>query len=109
MKMKQKYKKSVESIEDKVSRFLEIWDLPQMLAFLADAIPIFELYDCSEDDDWVRRAVGEESEHNVRLMRTAYLVSKFAENHASKIAEIKICLKELWRDMEKEVEEKILK
>jgi len=107
--MKQKYKKLAEPIDDKINRFLEIWDLPQMLAFLRDAIPIFELYDCSEDDDWVKKAVGEESEYNVRLMRTAYLVSKFAENHSSKIAEIKICLKELWRDMEKEVEEKILK
>lgn len=101
--------KNKKSVDDKINQFLEIWDLRQMLAFLRDAIPIFELYDCSEDDDWVRKAVGEENETNVRLARTAYLVSKFAENHASKIAEIKIYLKDLWRDMEKEVESKILK
>lgn len=92
--------KKNKTLEDEINDFLEVWDCNQQVAFLRDIIPLFELYDVDEEDDWVRNAVGEENERNVRLIRTVYLISKIAECHASKLAYMKINFKELWKRME---------
>ena len=73
-----------------------------MIAFLRDIIPLFELYDVEDENDWVKNAVGEEDERNVRLVRTVYLMSKIAEFHAGKLCSLKIHFKDLWQRMEKE-------
>lgn len=73
-----------------------------MSAFLRDIIPLFELYDVDEKDDWVVEAVGEEDAQNVRLIRTVYLVSRIAEFHAGKLVSVNIQFKDLFLRMEKE-------
>ena len=55
-----------------------------MCKFIEDVFPLLELYDEDEDDDWVKKEVGEENTRNVRIIRTVYLISKFAERHAGK-------------------------
>lgn len=68
---------------------------------MRDIIPLFELYDVEDEDDWVENAVGKENERNVRLVRTVYLVSRIAEFHAGKLCNLKIKFPNLHNKMEK--------
>jgi hypothetical protein len=47
------------TLEEEINAFLESWDCKQQIAFLRDIIPLFELYDVEDEDDWVKEAVGE--------------------------------------------------
>ena len=91
-------------IENEINDFLEIWDCHQLTSFLRDIIPLFELYDVDEEDDWVKEEVGELNERTVRLIRTVYLISIIAENHTGKLAKIKTAFKDFHKRLEKEVE-----
>ena len=73
-----------------------------MSAFLRDIIPLFELYDVEQEDDWVADAVGDEDTRNVRLIRTVYLISRIAEFHAGKLSSMKIRFREIYLRMEKQ-------
>ncbi len=90
-----------KTLEEEINEFLEIWGCREMTTFLRDIIPLFELYDVEEEADWVKDAVGEEDERNVRLIRTVYLVSKIAEFHAGRLCSINVRFKNLWKRMEK--------
>lgn len=90
------------TLEQEINEFLDIWGADQMCAFLRDIIPLFELYDVEEQEDWLKDAVGEDNERNVRLIRTVYLMSRIAEAHTGKLADLKIRFKDLYRRMEKE-------
>ncbi len=92
---------SKKTIEQEINSFLEKWDSAQMCAFLRDIIPLFNLYDVNGEDDWLKDAVGELDERNVRLIRTVYLVSRIAEFHAGILCSIKMNFKDLWKKMEK--------
>lgn len=94
--------KKKKSLEQDINDFLECWDCDQMSAFLRDIIPLFELYNVDEESDWLRDAVGDEEAHNVRLIRTVYLVSRIAEFHAGRLAIIRVRFKDIFRRMEKE-------
>jgi len=93
-----------KSIEQEINDFLDDWGCKEMTSFLRDIIPLFELYDVEDEDDWVEQTVGgdEENVRTVRLIRTVYLVSRIAEFHAGKLCSMKIKYKDLWRRMEKE-------
>ncbi len=95
-------KKQKKTLEQQINEFLDVWDCKQQIAFLRDIIPLFELYDVEDEDDWVKNAVGEEDERNVRLVRTVYLISRIAEFHAGKLCSIKTNFKDLWQKMEKQ-------
>jgi len=90
------------TVEEDINAFLEKWDGDQMCSFLRDIIPLFELYDVDEEDDWVREAVGQSDERNVRLIRTVYLISRIAEFHAGILCSIKMNFKDLYKRMEKQ-------
>lgn len=90
------------TIEEDINLFLEKWDDNQMCQFLRDIFPLFELYNVDEENDWVKEAVGEENERNVRLIRTVYLVSRIAEFHAGVLSAIKVNFKDLYKKMEKQ-------
>lgn len=92
----------MKTIEEEIDQFLQEWDCDQQMDFLRDIIPLFELYDVEDEDDWVRDAVGAENERNVRLIRTVYLVSKIAEMHSRKLCWINVKFKNLWKRMEKQ-------
>lgn len=90
-----------KDIETEINEFLNYFDCQKLTSFLRDIIPLFELYDVEDEDDWVKEAVGEENERNVRLIRTVYLMSKIAENHSGALASIRVNYKDLWRRLEK--------
>lgn len=72
-----------------------------MVGFLNEVLPLFELYDVDLDSDWVRDAVGEENVRNIRLIRTAYLMSKVADVYCGKLCSLKSKHAGLWKKMEK--------
>jgi hypothetical protein len=87
-------------LDQEINAFLEMWDLNQLCAFMQDILPLIELYNVDEEDDWVRDAVGEEDTRNVRLLRTVYLISKIADAHASILFNLKIRFKDIHKRME---------
>ncbi len=89
-----------KTLEEEINEFLQLWDCEKQTAFLRDIIPLFELYDVEEEDDWVKQVVGEDNERNVRLIRTVYLISRIAEFHAGKFCTINIRFKKLWKRLE---------
>jgi len=89
------------TIEYQINSFLEDFGCNDLISFLRDIIPLFELYDVDDEDDWVKDKVGELNERNVRLIRTVYLMSKIADFHAGKLCTLKTKYKELWKKMEK--------
>lgn len=91
------------TLEEEINKFLEIWGCREIISFLRDIIPLFELYDVEDEDDWVEKKVGggEENVRTVRLVRTVYLMSRIAEFHAGKLCFINIHFKNLWKKMEK--------
>lgn len=91
-----------KDLETEINEFLNYFDCQKLTNFLRDIIPLFELYDVEDEDDWVKNSVGEENERNVRLIRTVYLMSKIAENHAGTLASLKMNHKDLSRRLEKE-------
>ena len=95
--------KKKKILQDEINEFLEYWDEGQMCAFLRDIIPLAELYDVEEEDDWVTDAVGEENARNVRLIRTVYLISRIAELHSGKLCCVKMNFKDIYRKMEKQM------
>lgn len=92
-----------KTLEQEINEFLEKWDVNQMCDFLRDTLPLFELYNVDDSDDWVKDIVGEENKTNVRLIRTVYLISIIAERHAGPLANIKINFKDLHSRMEKQI------
>ena len=99
-------------IEQEINEALEVWDCKKLCALLRDIIPLFELYDVEDEDDWVKKEVGEENERNVRLIRTVYLISKIAEFQAGPLVSFKVRFPNLYKRMEnskdlKQLEEEI--
>lgn len=96
--------KKKKDLESQINEFLELWDFRQQVAFLRDIIPLFELYDVEDEDDWVEKQVGGDKENvrTVRLIRTVYLVSRIAEFHTGRLLRIKTEFKDLWQKMEKQ-------
>lgn len=94
--------KNKKTTEDLVNEFLIHWDCKQQVEFLRDIIPLFELYDVDDEEDWLKKEVDEGTEKDIRLIRTVYLVSRICEFHAGKMLSINMRFKDLWKRMQKE-------
>ena len=92
-----------KDLNDLINEFLEIWDCESMTKFLEDVIPVVELYYVLENEDWVEKEVGgdEENVQNIRLIRTAYLMSRISDFHCGKLCSLRYNFKDLWKRMEK--------
>jgi len=90
-----------KTIENEINEFLELWDVDSMISFLTSAFHLTELYNVEEEDDWVEKIVGPEQVITIRSIRTVYLMSKFAELQAGKLASTRVRFKDLWKRLEK--------
>ncbi len=90
-----------KTIENEINDFLELWDVDSMISFLTSAFHLTELYNVEEEDDWVEKLVGPEQVITIRSIRTVYLMSKFAELQAGKLAITRVRFKDLWKRLEK--------
>lgn len=89
-------------VDRDLANMLTDFPAKDLISFLNDIMPLFELYDVEDDNDWVEEEVGKEATNNVRVIRTFYLMSKIADNHAGMLVRIKTKYKGLWERMEKE-------
>ena len=88
------------SIEEDITAFIEQWDFDRLTMFLRDVMPLFELFNVDDDNDWVANEVGAENERNVRLIRVVYLMSRIADMHAGKLCAINVHFKGLYKKLE---------
>jgi hypothetical protein len=95
--------KHKKTVEEDINLFLEDWGPAQLLQFLRSVIPLFELYDVVDEDDWVEKQIGggKENVRTVRLIRTVYLISRLCEFHTGKMVSTRAKYPELWKRMEK--------
>ncbi len=93
------------TLEEDINSFWNKWGGIELIQFLKDIIPLFQLYDVEDENDWVEAEVGKENELEVRLLRTIYLVSKIADKHAGRLCRLTTCFKGLWIRMEEKVKE----
>lgn len=93
-----------KDLQQEINDFLETWDCQKLISFIRDIIPLFELYDIEDENDWVEKEVGGDPENvrTVRLIRTVYLISRIAEFHSGKLSVTTVRFKNLWERMEKE-------
>lgn len=88
-------------MEKNISKFYDIWEAKDLCQFLRHTVSLLELYDIDDEDDWVAKEVGQDNETNVRILRTMYIVVRFAEIFSGKIARTKAEFKGLYQKMEK--------
>lgn len=88
------------TIEEEINDFVDCWDSDTLTSLLTCMLPIIELYNVTEDVDWVKDAVGNDDVQNVRIIRTVYLISKFADLHAGRLSRIKAQFPQLWRRLQ---------
>lgn len=67
---------------DAVNGILSIFGPDQLTEFLRTTWELYDLYGRDEEGDWVADAVGIENVDEVRLARTAYILSVLAEQNA---------------------------
>jgi hypothetical protein len=92
-----------KTLEEQINDFLDVWDCKQLTSFLRDIIPLFELYDVDDEDDWLERDVGGDAENvrTIRLLRTVYLISKIVSNFSPVFCKINSEFRDLWKKIEK--------
>ena len=91
-----------KTLEEQINLFLEEWDISCQIDFLKDIFELYELYNVSQEDDWMKEVVegGEEEINVIRLLRTVYLLSKIASKYAGRFCYIQSKFKDLWKKME---------
>lgn len=89
------------SVNDKVIGILELFGPDRLMEFLTVVQELFALYDVDEAEDWVASKVGEENAREVRLARTAYLLSIIADMHGKYFQKIQRRFPNFYKDAEK--------
>lgn len=89
-----------KTLEQEINEFFNVWGFKEMSVFFESVIPIIDLFD-PENEKEIENLVGKEDEINVKLIRTIYLMSKFAELHGSKMYVLNTKFKGLWKRLEK--------
>lgn len=91
-------------LEEEIHDFMDVWDKHKVAALLRDMIPFFELYHIDQEGaKELEEYEGKIYEAQVRILRTVYLLSKFAYIHAGRLCLLNAHFKDLWLRMEKEV------
>ena len=103
MKTLNKIKKPKKNINDEINECLNYFGESGLILFMQEILPLVELYNANEENDWVRDEIGEDHFQEVRLIRTVYLISKLAELQAYRLAYVKCTFPNLYSRMEKEI------
>lgn len=95
-------KKQKKTIQQEINQFMKEWDYKSLTDFFKDVFPIIHLYNVDESNDWVNNIVGDDDTRNVRIIRTVYLLSVFAEKHAAKLCRTNVQFGKIWKRIEEE-------
>lgn len=74
---------------DEMSKILGIYNCEKFIKLLEDVYELVLLYNVDESSDWVGSIVAHDDVRDVRLARTAYLLSRLAYNHADDLKRVK--------------------
>lgn len=86
---------------DEMSKILGIYRCDRFIELIEDIYEIVRLYNVDEVEDWVADTVGWEDVRNVRLARTAYLLSKLADRHHRWLRSVNRAAPGFWKRAEK--------
>ncbi len=89
------------AINDKAKGILEIFGPEEVIKFVEDVSELYTLYDVDEENDWVAEKVGAENTREVRLARTAILLSMISETHGKLLDKINRKFPGFWKDAER--------
>jgi Holliday junction resolvase RusA-like endonuclease len=88
------------NLSEDISKIMGIYGPDELIDFLRYAYELSELYNVTEENDWVKDQVGEDEVREVRITRTAYLLSKLAHNHAVLLKKIDRSCPAFWQKAE---------
>lgn len=91
-----------KTVDQQIVDFMLDFGPDRLTKFLEDIVPLFELFDVEDSSNWVSDIVGKENEAPVTMIRTVYLMSIIAENHAGMLCTLRMKYKDLWKKMENE-------
>lgn len=90
----------IEYIERELNKFFDFLSERDTLDMMHMMFEVFELYDVDEDHGWLAECLKHEDVPNVRIIRTAYLLSKFADLYGGKLLMLKSQFNGLWKRLE---------
>lgn len=90
-----------KDLQQEINEFLELFDIKSLIQLLECSMPLTELYNIEENNDWVEQAVGKDEVSTIRMIRTVYLISKLAETSGGKLATVRARFKDLYKRLEK--------
>lgn len=96
--------KKRKPIREEVNEVIEIFDYKTLVSMFQEIQELLQLYDVTEDEDWLENLVGEDSRDEVRLIRTCYIASRMAERFAGRLCMLKMKHPNFWKRLEAEVE-----
>jgi len=82
---------SMDDYNEEMSKILSIYRCDKFVQLIEDIYEIVRLYNVDEVEDWVADVVGWENVKDIRLARTAFLLSKLAHHHADTLKRVKRC------------------
>jgi len=88
--------KKLATVEDKINDFTNTWGVDEMMSFLEDYSEIYDIYNSVKTEE----ELNNHDKIIVRLSRTAYLISKFAEKYSTKLVQVKAKYPGLYKQME---------
>lgn len=97
-----KRKSGPPTIEKEVNSFLECVDSRFVWGLLKDVLPLIELYNITEEDDWVKECMeGVDTDiQQVRLASTVYHLSQIADRYGRKLMKLHLDYRGLYERME---------
>lgn len=87
---------------------LGIYRCEQFTSLLEDIFELVMLYNVDETNDWVKDVVGEIDTRDVRLARTAYLISRLADNHHRLLRKVHQLAPGFWKRAEQVIKKEKL-
>ena len=102
---RQLIKRKYLNLEDEINSAINDWDYKQMKEFFSDILPLVELFDVEEEDDWLKNIVGGDDENvrTIRLIKAMYLIARIAHIHTPKLISFRCKYPNLHERMKKVV------
>lgn len=89
-----------KDIESELIDFWTLYPPTEMEKFIRDVIPLVDMFEKYEDEEWLNEAPTLQETLNIKLIRGAYIMSRIAELHAGRMCRIKNAHGDFWKRLE---------
>lgn len=103
--MSEKKMLKIQKMEKEINEILNEWCYTPICDMIKDIGPLITLYSQESSEAIILKEMPPEDSTNITLIRTVYLLSKFAERHAGKLASLKCKYPAIGERIEKYQEE----